>query len=81
MGLNDIVVLRFPLAETRIEPGPGKEGVRAILLGGRGPSGARGTSLVRFEGRGFVNLGASPGPVSCVDGSGTIRGGTGSDCE
>jgi hypothetical protein len=81
MGLNDIVDLRFPLAETRAEPGPGKEGVRVILLGGRGPSGARGTSLLRFEGRGLVDLGTSPEPVSCVDGSGTIGGGTGSDCE
>jgi hypothetical protein len=79
VGLNDIVDLRFPLAETRVEPGPGKEGVRVILLGGRGPSGARGTSLVRFTGRGFG--GPSPGPVSCVDSSGAVGVGVGSDRE
>lgn len=53
-GRNDAVDLKLPACEIRADPG--KEGVRVSLETGRGPSGARGTSLRFIEGRGGCNM-------------------------
>lgn len=65
LGLKDTTDREIPLADIRAEPG--KEGVRVNLFCGRGPSGARGTSLVKVIGWGVKSVGESERSISTLE--------------